>query len=115
MKSNLYLFKEYGCNAVSGNFFFGNGHCNVILNTPNCKYDGGDCCLADPFGSDHSDHNFGQLPCIESRKNLSVLPFNLENIGSDVMDSTHKFKAGALLGPQEYCEFWFKKEIGWRS
>ena len=57
----------------------------------------------------HSDHNLGQLPCKENRgenfQNLPDLPFNLENIGSDVFDTNRKFKTGALLDPQQYCKF----------
>ena len=57
----------------------------------------------------HSDHNLGQLPCKENRgenfQNLPALPFNLENIGSDVFDTSRKFKTGALLDPQQYCKF----------
>ena len=103
----ILLLSGYGCKAVSGTFFFGNGHCNAVLNTPECKYDGGDCCLAEPHGSDHNDHHFGQLPCKENREELGFpkLPFNMENIGNNVMDTKRQFKTGSLLGAQEYCKF----------
>jgi len=61
------LKSEYGCRATGNQFYFGNGYCNSLLNVPECRYDGGDCCIQRPVTS--SDSNYwiaGVVPCTEN-------------------------------------------------
>ena len=47
---------EFGCKASGNGLYFANGYCNAILNTAECHYDGGDCCLQRPTMSTNENY-----------------------------------------------------------
>ena len=42
---DLFFFEFFWISDCDFDDLIGNGECNDEANNPNCKYDGGDCCL----------------------------------------------------------------------
>ena len=89
--------QEYGCQINGALRLFGDGYCHNVLNTPECMFDGGDCCLAKPLGSGPF-HSLGTNFCredIETTNQYSYLtPQNTSTRWIKGMQFMHKIPLG---------------------
>ena len=77
--------QEYGCGISGALRLFGDGYCHNLLNTPECLFDGGDCCLLKPIAVGPY-YNLGTAFCREDIEMENQYSYLVERNASDLWD-----------------------------
>ena len=73
-KTHATFEQEFGCQIQGSLRLFGDGYCHNVLNTPECMFDGGDCCLEHPIGIGPF-HSLGSYFCMEDIETTNQYTF----------------------------------------